>query len=331
MIRFVLICICFLFGCSSQPSDKLVGEHDDLQNLKKSENYLGLIKYYKSKLVDKPQDEKIRLDLVDSYLKYYDEESANFYLDYDFSQEKSLMMAPYYKGKLLAREMDYQASRDEYLLSLNRGNRSKEIYLQLGIVNAQIGDYEQAIDYFNLSRSKGADDTIVKNNLAVVYIYKRDYERATEILNSISLDNKNNKKVTANLKIAEMGLNRKARKTELKIEELFSNKEIDSSKTESIENGDVLIVDAIKRDLSPVKARYSIQIAAFKLKGEAEKEVRNSPFNQSSIKVKQSYISGKGTWYRVLIGEFSNHKEARDYISKNKAMFNRYEYFIQVL
>lgn len=302
-----------LFGCVSQPQKELVIGHDKLQSLKTSENYLGLIKYYKNELLNNPEDEAVRLDLVDSYLKYNDAESAYFYLNYDFLNEHSRMMVHYFKGKILARRMDYQLSKDEYLSSLSKGNESSNLYLQLGIVETQLGNYQQAIKYFNLSRLKGGDDIIIKNNLAVVYIYQSDYESAIEILEPIYLKNKDNKKVEANFKISQIGLNKKALKN-------ISKKENDLD--------DVALVSD---DGTNKTARYSIQIAAYESKNEAMEKVKNLPFSHDDIQIKSVDITGMGTWYRVLVGEFSSYKESQSYLIKYKNRFKENDYFIQVL
>lgn len=304
----------FLFGCASQSHNSFDIEHDSLENLKKSQNYSGLIKYYKSELLHNPEDETIRLELVNSYLKYNDDESADFYLNYNFINEHSRMRAHFFKGKILARRMDYQLSKDEYLSSLDKGNKSSELYVQLGIVETQLGNYEQAIKYFNLSRSKGGDDTVIKNNIAVVYIYMSDYAKAAEILKPIHAKNKDNKKVEANFKIAKIGLNERIIKSSL----------IEESKLDEV-------APTLMSNESKKITKYSIQIAAFENENEAMKKVKNLPFVNDDIQIKSVDITGMGTWYRVLIGEFSSYKESQVYLLKYKSRFEKYDYFIQIL
>ena len=59
-----------------------------------------------------------------------------------------------------------------------------------------------------------------------------------------------------------------------------------------------------------VKLRYTVQTASYQEKGMAEDEVKRLKQRGYAAFIYSSQLPGKGTWYRVRLGSFSNKSEA---------------------
>jgi cell division protein FtsN len=73
---------------------------------------------------------------------------------------------------------------------------------------------------------------------------------------------------------------------------------------------------APKSKAEPAGKPYTIQVAAFKAAGDADKLVAELKQKGFSAYRKITKIPGKGIWYRVRVGEFKNKAEASSTIAK---------------
>ena len=69
-------------------------------------------------------------------------------------------------------------------------------------------------------------------------------------------------------------------------------------------------VSASKRQVAPASQLYTIQVAAFKKAGDAEKLVDKLKRNGFAAYRALGKVPGKGIWYRVRVGEFKDKAEA---------------------
>jgi cell division protein FtsN len=75
------------------------------------------------------------------------------------------------------------------------------------------------------------------------------------------------------------------------------------------------------KDAAKGKARFVLQIGSFLDRSEAETFAK--AFAPESPAVAVSELPGKGTWYRVRVGEFKGHKDALDAKSAFEKRYNK--------
>jgi cell division septation protein DedD len=75
--------------------------------------------------------------------------------------------------------------------------------------------------------------------------------------------------------------------------------------------------------------KYTIQLYSNKSKEVAQDFADGFIAKGYDVIVNEAAIPGKGVWYRVSIGVFGNMNEAKDYLDKEKAIFQDSKYLIQ--
>lgn len=78
-----------------------------------------------------------------------------------------------------------------------------------------------------------------------------------------------------------------------------------------------------------LKGKFTIQVGAYKTLEEAKDFSSGFEVRGYSPLINEVKISGKGTWFRVSLGAFETRSEAKDYIVKEKALFQSYDYIIK--
>lgn len=78
-----------------------------------------------------------------------------------------------------------------------------------------------------------------------------------------------------------------------------------------------------------LKGKYTVQVGAYKTLDEAKSFSSGFEVRGYSPIVNEVKIPSKGTWYRVSIGAFGTRNEAKDYIVKEKSLFQSYDYLIK--
>ncbi|MGE0268390.1 MAG: SPOR domain-containing protein [Candidatus Omnitrophota bacterium] len=93
---------------------------------------------------------------------------------------------------------------------------------------------------------------------------------------------------------------------------------------EPIVNSPITVIQETKK-IEPVKsavlqkdAKYTIQIASYKDKVNAEKKISELEKKDYKAFLVSKELKDKGTWHRVYVGSFSTKKEADDYLTKVK-------------
>lgn len=80
---------------------------------------------------------------------------------------------------------------------------------------------------------------------------------------------------------------------------------------------------------SSFKGKYTIQLFSHQSKSAAEDFADAFIAKGYDIIINEAVIPGKGKWYRVSIGIFDNVNEAKDYLEKEKSLFQGNSYIIQ--
>ena len=83
---------------------------------------------------------------------------------------------------------------------------------------------------------------------------------------------------------------------------------------------------AISKD--GLNGKFTIQLGSHRTLKEAEDFAEGFKARGYDTIINQIEIKGKGTWYRVSLGAFTNMEEAKAYISKEKTLFIGQDYTI---
>jgi cell division protein FtsN len=78
-----------------------------------------------------------------------------------------------------------------------------------------------------------------------------------------------------------------------------------------------------------LKGKYTIQVGAYKTIEEAKSFAEGFEVRGYSPILNEVKIPGKGLWYRVSVGVFTSRSDAKDYIVKEKTLFQSYDYLIK--
>ena len=78
-----------------------------------------------------------------------------------------------------------------------------------------------------------------------------------------------------------------------------------------------------------VKGKFTIQLYANQSKAAAEDFADPFIVKGYDVIINEAEIPGKGTWFRVSIGAFDTHEEAKKYLEKERALFQDEDYLIQ--
>lgn len=93
--------------------------------------------------------------------------------------------------------------------------------------------------------------------------------------------------------------------------------------TNTIEN-----TEDIYRPEGNLSGKYTIQLAAFDSKEEAQSFADGFIVSGHDAIINEVEIPGKGTWYRVSIGLFDDINKAKEYLEKEKSFFQGKDYLI---
>ena len=86
--------------------------------------------------------------------------------------------------------------------------------------------------------------------------------------------------------------------------------------------------DDLYRPSGDIRGKYTIQLAAFDNKQEAQTFADGFIVSGHDAIINEVEIPSKGTWYRVSIGIFSNINDAKEYLEKEKLFFQGKDYLI---
>jgi cell division protein FtsN len=81
-------------------------------------------------------------------------------------------------------------------------------------------------------------------------------------------------------------------------------------------------------DKSQYIGKYTIQVGAYNNVQDAKDFAAGFEVRGYTPVIHEVELSNKGTWYRVSIGLFETKKEAQNYISQEKSLFQSYDYLI---
>ncbi|GAM69364.1 flp pilus assembly protein tadD [Vibrio sp. JCM 19236] len=332
----VILLSLFLSGCAATSQD----EQQTIEQLTVSKNYAGLVEVYKARVIDNDQDWEAQQKLAEAYLKNGDVESANFYVQrvIDLSDEPN-GSAYFLKGKILAKNFDFEGALQQYSQALALGLNDAELYMQRGIALAQTKKYETALDSFNLARLRGFNETAVKNNIAMVYIYQGDFQSAVDILLPVYEQDTTNSKVSSNLKLSLMKLeaaeDSHATPVEISPEQATTEVEVqgpvDDAEVSAITAKEFFEAEAVNTKSTPSERKYYIQLGAYDNMPEALEKRNELLDTRLPISIKPADLGKSGTWYRLLTGEFDTYRQARTFAINNKDALATHDYFIQVI
>ncbi len=74
--------------------------------------------------------------------------------------------------------------------------------------------------------------------------------------------------------------------------------------------------------------KFTIQLVSLETRAEAEKYAEPFVAANYMVVINQASVPGKGTWYRVGIGLFGTHEEAKKYLDQEKSLFRGKKYLI---
>lgn len=75
-----------------------------------------------------------------------------------------------------------------------------------------------------------------------------------------------------------------------------------------------------------LSGKFTIQLGSYRTLEEAEQFANGFKIKGYNPIISQKDIAGRGTWFRVSLGAFSNLSEAKDYILKEKELFLGQDY-----
>lgn len=335
-MKYVAIILAVLLsGCASTGPD----EQKTVEQLTVSKNYAGLVEVYKAKVIEDDQDWEAQQKLAEAYLKNGDVESADFYVQRVIDLSRNPSGSAYFlKGKIEAKNFDFEGALDQYAQALALGLNDAELYMQRGIALAQTKKYETAIDSFNLARLRGFDETAVKNNIAMVYIYQGDFQSAVDILLPVYEQDTTNSKVSSNLKLSLMKLEAIEASDS---EALTVSKPVTQEPNLVASSGEAEVseitaeeffkAEALKSKATTTERKYYIQLGAYDNMPEALEKRNELLDTRLPISIKPADLGKSGTWYRLLTGEFDSYRQARNFAVNNKDALASHDYFIQVI
>lgn len=102
-----------------------------------------------------------------------------------------------------------------------------------------------------------------------------------------------------------------------------------TSKEEVIENETAQSFDEIYKSEVSLTGKYTIQLASFDDKKEAQTFADGFIASGYDAIVNKVEIPSKGSWYRVSVGLFDNLNDAKDYLEKEKKFFKGKDYLIK--
>ncbi|MEZ9900412.1 SPOR domain-containing protein [Vibrio breoganii] len=330
----------FLVGCSSTQE---ITDKQTIQQLTISKNYAGLVDFYKQKVVENRNDWQAQQDLADAYLKNGDLESADFYIQRVIGlSNKPAADAYFIKGQVYARNLDFTNSLVQYSKAIDMGLDSGDVYMQQGISLAQTKQYSNAIDSFNQARLRGYGDVAIKNNIAMVRIYEGDFQAAVDILLPLYEQDSSNELVNSNLKLSAMKLDESQQEVYPVVDdpikvETFDDQENASLKTEEVE---VIEISAeaffasqpvLKESKRSSERTYHLQLGSYDNMPEALEKRNELLSTDLPITIRPADLGESGTWFRLLSGEFSSYRQAKNYVSQNQDTLKDHSYFIQVI
>jgi cell division protein FtsN len=112
------------------------------------------------------------------------------------------------------------------------------------------------------------------------------------------------------------------------------NKELDVPQKDETAKKDFInsnLKDQIYRPQGNISGKFTIQLAAFETKEEAENFADGFIVAGLDAVIFEAEIPRKGTWYRVGVGVFENMGQARQYLEDQKEFFLGKEYLINKL
>ncbi|MEZ9784700.1 hypothetical protein BCT61_02745 [Vibrio breoganii] len=340
-MKFIIIFLGFLLGGCSSTSHTT--EEQTVQQFTVSKNYAGLVDFYKQKVIDDRNDWQAQQDLADAYLKNGDLESADFYIQRVLDLSKKPTASAYFiKGQVLARNLDFTNSLVQYSKAIDMGLDSGDVYMQRGISLAQTKQYSKAIDSFNQARLRGYDDVAIKNNIAMVRIYEGDFQAAVDILLPLYEQDSSNELVNSNLKLSALKLDESQQEVYPVVDdpikvETFDNQENASLKTEEVEVTEISAEEffasqpVLKESTRSSARTYHLQLGSYDNMPEALEKRNELLSTDLPITIRPADLGESGTWFRLLSGEFSSYRQAKNYANQNQDTLKDHSYFIQVI
>ncbi|GAD88342.1 TadD protein [Vibrio halioticoli NBRC 102217] len=352
-MKYLIIVLSLLVtGCTTTNK---VSEQQAINQFTVSQNYPGLIEFYKKKVIDDKNDWQAQQDLAQAYLSYGDLESADFYIQRVLSLAPSPSETAYFiKGQVLARNLDFNSALVKYKQAIDNGLNSAELYMQQGIALAQTKQYAMAIDSFNKARLRGYDDVSIKNNIAMVHIYQRDYQSAIDILLPLYEKDSSNETVNANLEISmlkqkkeKQGENSSLVTDTVSVDENADSFVVPSKSDVVSDEVEVTTISAeefftaqsveqkpqtepVKKSATKSKRTYHIQLGAYDTMAEALEKRNGLLSTQLPITIRPVELKNSETWYRLLSGNFASYRQAMSFAKQHQDVLNPHEYFIQV-
>lgn len=197
---------------------------------------------------------------------------------------------------------------------------------------------------------------ITKADIDTVKLKSQNEEYADKLLNEKANTEKDikeeaNKRLKEEIERAGKGTTNLELKQEVKIKEETDTEEITDSKpdtgnlidsynitddkTTAVEDTPKEAVEDINQQDGDVqlannlKGKYTVQVGAYKTLDEAKSFASGFEVRGYSPIINEVKIPNKGTWYRVSVGAFGTRNEAKDYIVKEKSLFQSYDYLIK--
>lgn len=304
---WLLIGSLLLSGCASTGDYE---EAEKIEQLQATNNYSGLVEYYKGKMLLEPGDWHVQLKLADAYFNNQDLESAEFYIDRILSgAPKPEADAYLLKGKIQSEKQQYQLALRQFTIAGKSGLESAELFLYKGIAYGQTRQYALAEKSFNQARIRGTNDAIVKNNIAMLHIYQGQYQQAVDILMPLYEQDSSNAKIRSNLKIS-------LRQIELQHQ---AQNMTEAEPDEVSVSGD-----------KSTHERYHLQLGSYRLREEAEQKRDALKDLGLPLQIKQVDLGEQGTWFRLLSGDLEGYSVALAYAEQHSERLAGHTYFIQV-
>jgi cell division protein FtsN len=197
---------------------------------------------------------------------------------------------------------------------------------------------------------------ITKADIDTVKLKSQNEEYADKLLNEKANTEKDikeeaNKRLKEEIERAGKGTTNLEVKQEVKIKEetateqttdskpdtgnLIDSYNITDDKTTAVEDTPKEAVEDINQQDGDVqlannlKGKYTVQVGAYKTLDEAKSFASGFEVRGYSPIINEVKIPNKGTWYRVSVGAFGTRNEAKDYIVKEKSLFQSYDYLIK--
>lgn len=197
---------------------------------------------------------------------------------------------------------------------------------------------------------------ITKADIDTVKLKSQNEEYADKLLNEKANTEKDikeeaNKRLKEEIERAGKGTTNLELKQEVKIKEetateettdskpdtgnLIDSYNITDDKTTAVEDTPKEAVEDINQQDGDVqlannlKGKYTVQVGAYKTLDEAKSFASGFEVRGYSPIINEVKIPNKGTWYRVSVGAFGTRNEAKDYIVKEKSLFQSYDYLIK--